>query len=161
MRGHATAGVLAILFLSSCATVGEGVTGAMLEPLEQALTVPVSDLTDRVLKGEARAQYALSLVYRYGLQGQAASREKADRLQRAAREPRRFDTVSKPIHYGDGSRGSYLMEQPHYDVTLFEMLAIDRCAEALNAGKSDEATQRKCGGAVRFDRLKALWRAGR
>lgn len=41
------------------------------------------------------------------------------------------------------------------------MLAIDRCAEALNAGKSDEATQRKCGGAVRFDRLKALWRAGR
>ncbi|MCA1935425.1 MAG: hypothetical protein LDL37_08235 [Asticcacaulis sp.] len=41
------------------------------------------------------------------------------------------------------------------------MLAIDRCAEALNAGKSDEATQRKCGGAVRFDRLKALWGAER
>lgn len=58
--------LMATLGLTGCVTIS--ISGALTQ-LEDALDVTPTGLESRAGGGDARAQYSLSIVYRYGLDG--------------------------------------------------------------------------------------------
>ncbi|ESQ89973.1 hypothetical protein [Asticcacaulis benevestitus] len=144
--------------MTGCATLGSQGGPHSLDLLRRALTTPVDVLVSQASQNEGRAQYALAIVYEYGLHSAPVDRAKAAELKRAAIAPHGTMPITQYIVGLNGKPGrTAIINVPRYDVTVFEGQANDLCAEALNVGAATDDAYDKCRGAKIFHDLQRLW----
>ncbi|MBO9559385.1 MAG: hypothetical protein J7515_12510 [Caulobacter sp.] len=81
--GRGLAALCFCMGLQACATVRQPAL-ADLALLSTTLTEPVEALSDRAAEGQAQAQFAMALLYAYGLRGVALDQPQAALLRRKA-----------------------------------------------------------------------------
>jgi hypothetical protein len=126
--------------------------------LRSALTDPIDQLDILAEKGEARPQYALAIVYEYGLRGKPRQPSFANTLKQKAMAMRGYTTITQYIAGLNGAPGrTVLINTPNYIISPYEAQANDSCAALLNESINYERSVKTCGGQVTYDELKTLW----
>lgn len=147
---------LACLSLTACITFVP--TSATMGILKMALTAPLIDLETRANKGEARSQYALGIIYTYGLRGKSKNAYLAGSLKQKAVAQRGTLPITQYIHGINGAPSrTHIINVAHYDLTSFEADAVDSCASFLAKKQNDEEAVKACGGQDSLNTLQALW----
>lgn len=126
--------------------------------LYYALTTPVSQIELEAGQGEAEAQYALGLVYQYGLHGALKDEAKARDLKQRAMASRGYTPITQYIAGLDGKPGrTAIINVPKHGVPAYKAQSNAACAKALSEARSDLKAQLDCGGAESFRVLQSLW----
>jgi hypothetical protein len=126
--------------------------------LREALSTPVDDLRARADKGEARAQFSLSLIYQYGLRQVSVDLGQATSLRQKAMVSRGYTPIVQYIPGLKGKPGrTTIINLPRYDVSGFEAKLNQTCAEALNAGQDTPEAFSACGNEMAYREFKPLW----
>lgn len=142
--------------MTGCASVP--ITNVSLDLLEDALDLSPSQLEGRAEAGEARAQYSLSIVYRYGLNGTDRDEARAGELRRKAVATRGYTPITQYIAGLNGNPGrTAIINIPRYDVNAYEAQLNDKCATALVANRENSAAFDACMGQDNFYRLAQKW----
>lgn len=134
---------LAVALLTGCTTVApsplQTTDRGVSDPLMQALTAPVDHLEDAASRGEASAQFALSIVLTHGLQGQSPdlSRAAALRSEALARRPGLTLTQYIPGINGQAGRVVPLVVQGAMGFPGPIAARLDGCVETLRKSASD------------------------
>ncbi len=149
--------------LSGCATLTPEKKALMFQPIDMALTHPTETLEAEARAGQSRAQYALSLVSRYGLRGEAPDRPTADAWRRKALAPRGSTPVTTYLAGVGGRQGRvFSVNLPTYDLSFADDSILANCAgrlatAALEANEAGSRAEAACGGGVIFSRLRTAW----
>lgn len=147
--------------LTGCATMaGGGATSLGL--LRMALATPVATLSANAEHGDARSQFALSIVYQYGLYHTPRDGGEASRLRQKAMARRGTTSITQYIPGLNGAPGrTAIINVPEYGVTAFEARESLGCASALDAGQDTEAAFRSCRDQATYFELKPQWERAR
>lgn len=145
------------LIVTGCATLSSQGPHS-LDLLRNALTTPVDVLESQASQNDGRAQYALAIVYEYGLHSVPADRGRAAELKRAAIASHGTMPITQYIAGLNGKPGrTAIINVPRYDVTVYEGRANDDCAQALSADHADVNAYKLCQGESSYMTLKSLW----
>jgi hypothetical protein len=151
--------IIASLFsagLSGCATAPDG--AASLDIIDKAVNLAPEDLERRVADGDERAQYALSIVYRYGLNGRERDVHRAADLRIRALGKRNHVTASQRVMGGGGQTGMAAAgPAPSNGVNSYVGRQNDDCAAALASGREGQPQFDACGGEESFRTLRDKW----
>lgn len=141
--------------LCGCTTVpGDS---ASLDILDKALDIAPAELEKRIADGDERAQYALSIVYRYGLNGREQDVHRAADLRVQALGKRTFVTASQRM-VGAGTQGAPVVgPAPRNGVNSYDGRVNDACAAALASGRDSAAEAEACGGEASYRSLRDRW----
>lgn len=143
--------------LSACVTA-RATAPADLGLLTIALTEPIEDLRSRADAGQARAQYALALLYAYGARGVIPDQSQAAVLRRKALAARGYTPITTYIAGLRGKPGRVvIINTPRYELSPGQASRADQCAVALARGEESPAAVEACAGPEAFARLKGLW----
>lgn len=154
-RGAAILGLC--VGLQACATVRPSAS-ADLGLLTIALTEPVESLRDRAGAGEAKAQYAMALLYVHGLRGVARDPVEAALLRKKALGARGYTPITTYIAGLHGKPGRVaIINVPRYELDAGGVSRIDQCVAVLARGGHDPAGVDACAGPEAFERLDTLW----
>jgi hypothetical protein len=151
------------LVLGLCIGLWGCVTPRQTEPadlsvLEQALVEPVEILRQHADAGQARAQFALAVLYAYGARGLAQDSEHAESLRRRALAARGYTPITTYVAGLHGKPGRVsIINVPRYDLDTVQAMRIEHCAGVLARGESGLAAVEACAGSAQFSHLKALW----
>jgi len=154
--------------LCGCAsTPGEDESSAW-RPIYLALTAPMDQLNSDAELGRTSAQYALSIVNRYGLRGARPDPKAADVWLSRAWSARRV-AVALPLTSGGGLFGELpASARPEVDLKFDLSPAQDtltRQCLSLLAGQTPPARLKTalargvCGGGANYGRLRTAWPA--
>lgn len=148
----------AAFIVTGCATFSPQAGPHSLDLLRSALTTPVDVLESQASRNDGRAQYALAIVYEYGLHSASADRGRAAELRRAATASHGSMPITQYIAGLNGKPGrTAIINVPRYDVTIYEGRANDGCAQALNADHASPSDYELCHGESSYMTLKSLW----
>lgn len=161
MRGLRTKFTVSVMLLltgaTGCATVGDGTVGS-LTILQMALTTPVSTLETQAANNDGKAEYALGIVYEYGLHHTSKNGSEAFKLKRHAVASKGYTPITQYIPGLNGKPGrTAIINTPRYDVTVAEGRMNDACATALHNGIVSADTVMRCGGEGSYSSLRELW----
>ncbi|CAN5539823.1 hypothetical protein BH10PSE4_BH10PSE4_44800 [soil metagenome] len=122
--------------------------------LDAALSQPLGVLRARSEAGEARAQYAMAILYAHGRRGVAVDVALADSLRGRALAPRGFTPITTYIAGLRGRPGRVaIITVPRYELDAVQALRIDRCVDVLARGLQARSAMAACGGVTEYDRL--------
>lgn len=159
--GLATALLLPAL-LAGCATGGPSsapLTG--LSPLVDALNAPVEDLAAAAERGDASAQYGLSVLAADGLRGVPKDTARAEQLRRRATSPKSSTPITQYIPGINGAPGrTAIINLPQYDPAMAGLPFMDACVKALRTGKAATTLSAACGPPEVYDWLRVRWAGG-
>ena len=150
-----------------CVTLGPAQQADLTRPLAIALLTPRAAVQARAETGEAEAQLALAIIYRYGLNAAPIDPREAARWVGKAGGPRGFIPVTQYIAGYKGRPGRVITTSiPRYDVSAMQVAVLNRCTALLSAPPASvEATHQLaegvCGGPANYARLSALWARAR
>jgi hypothetical protein len=152
-----------IFILSGCATMPEN-SSTPLDIVEQALTERASELEARILteggESQAKAQYALGIIYQYGLNGTPRDVARAAQFKSKATSMRGYLPITQYIPGLNGAPGlTHIINVPKYDLSIGQARRVDICVKALNVGQQNNEANVACGGREAFISLYTLWRA--
>ncbi|MDC7684217.1 hypothetical protein PQU92_13075 [Asticcacaulis sp. BYS171W] len=148
-----------VLGLMGCATLA-GDPHADLDILDTAMTSRVEDLQPQADGGVARAQLALAVVYRFGLNGTPKNLPAAFRLRQKATAQRGYLPITQYIAGLNGAPGrTAIINIPRYDLTEPQAARVYACAEALEKGQVNSSGFSACGSEPRFRDLHPRWQA--
>lgn len=150
------AGLMLAVGLGACQTlVTTPSLSERLVPLDRALTAKPSELESAAASGNGEAQFSLSLVLAYGLNGRAPDRVAADGWRRRAIASRRFVPITQytAAFNGQPSRVN-IINVPTYDVSPAQITATDACVALLGGRPSPIGA---CGDADEAAHRMALW----
>lgn len=154
------ASMAVLLTLASCAIVPPTGTSVQQYVLRDALMSPLPDIETRAEKGNASAQYALSILYQYGLRGMPVSPDLASRLRASALTAKGAMPITQYIPGINGNPGrTAIINIPRYSVPGDLVAATDACVASLGATFPDPLAIIKCGGSDSYEQLKGLWTA--
>lgn len=155
IRKSITAAIAAVA-LTGCVTIP--INEASLGLLDYALDSAPDSLESRAETGDGRAQYALSVVYRYGLNGVPRDGGRATALRAKAVAQRGYTPITQYIAGLEGKPGrTAIINIPRHDVSAYEASINDACAATLSSGAETPAALETCGGQASFLSLKARW----
>lgn len=144
--------------VTGCATFSPQAGPHSLDLLRSALTTPVDVMETQASQNEGRAQYALAIVYEYGLHSAPVDRGRAAELRRAATASHGSMPITQYIAGLNGKPGrTAIINVPRYDVTAYEGRANDNCAQALSAERASTNDYELCQGESSYMTLKNLW----
>jgi hypothetical protein len=150
--------VAALVSLSSCAIVPPTGSPTPQYLLRDALTSPLGELEGRAEKGDARAQFGLSILYKYGLRGKQFDPVTASQWRGKALNARSTMPITQYIPGINGKPGrTAIINMPKSDLSAAEVEAADTCAARLGAGFPDLQATASCGGPGSFVQLSQLW----
>jgi len=141
--------------LSACAIpLTDYQRDAALQSVRMATTAEPSDLLARAEAGDATSQHALSIVLRYGLNGERPDPEQAAYWRRQAAAARGTMPITQytPAFGGAPSRVN-ILHVPRYAITEPELAIAEACAAALSEKRGDEV----CGDAETAAELARNW----
>ncbi|MCA3260097.1 MAG: hypothetical protein IM669_10250 [Phenylobacterium sp.] len=123
-----------------------------------ALTRSPADLRTAALAGSAVEQFALSLTYDAGLNGQGRDPQAAAywRNEATRRPASTFVTSYTPGSNGGPGRVA-VIPVPGDGYPLENAAAIDECLQVLQAPQWQVSDRRACGGTRSLDLLRARW----
>jgi len=153
--------VLGISFaLSGCASMPSAEKGVDFSLLRLALTSDPATLQAQADQGDGRAQFALGLIYRYGLHHIEANQQQAALLGSEALKRRGNTAITQYIPGINGKPGrTAIINMPKYDVSAAEAGQNQVCADALDHGQVEADSV--CGNAQTMQALTELWRQAR
>ncbi len=145
---------LAVVF-SGCATTGPVASSDPLALLRQALDASPETLQQAATRHDHQAEYALAIVYAYGLHGiQKDAAKAADLRARAQAAVYTPITQYVPGLHGKPGRTAIInMSTPGVDPMAAR--SSDACAQSLDDGRSDTTA---CGDEGRRAEFAAKWR---
>lgn len=147
------------LFAAGCSHMA-GVSADTLSPLRLALSQRPAALQERAERGEAAAQMALALTYRYRIGGADQNGPLADRLVDQATASRGSTPITTYIAGLNGKPGRVsTIFVPRYDVSPAAAAMNERCLYFLALNLWTSEARRACGGAQAHGVLSVLWRA--
>ncbi len=157
--------MLASLF--ACAGLSSTDSTETYRPIDLALSEPVEQLHFDAGFGQANAQYALSIIARYGLRGTAPDQKAADTWLARAWKARRLAVVttmepSKSAIYVGGVEGAKPEVVEQYDLSPSDDRLMRECLGLLTSTASIARLAKAfddgaCGGAANYQRLKTAW----
>ncbi|ESQ87821.1 hypothetical protein [Asticcacaulis benevestitus] len=151
-------GILSPLFFSACVSFNPVGEPNSLDILREALILSPSALEQPSERQSGRRQYALAIVYEYGLHGATPDRRHADELKRQALAPHGTRPITQYFQGVNGKPGrTALVYVSNFDLTESEALTNDLCASALENGRDNQANYESCLGEGSFKWLKQLW----
>jgi hypothetical protein len=156
------AALLLPVLLAGCATAGPSSTPlARLSPLVDALTAPVDEIAAGAERGEASAQYGLSVLAADGLRGVPKDPARAEQLRRRATSPKGNQAITQYIPGINGAPGrTAIINMPQYDPAMAGLPFMDGCVKALRTGKAATSLSAACGPTEMYDWLRVRWAGG-
>ena len=154
--------------LCGCANAPNQDSPAAWRPIDLALTSPMDQLNADAQLGQASAQYALSIVDRYGLRGARPDPKAADAWLARAWAARRMAVVMPLTNDGGVSLGQSARAEPQvdlqFDLSPGQDTFIQQCLALLAAPPPPARLKSAlaaggCGGEANYNRLKAAWLA--
>ncbi|ESQ78960.1 hypothetical protein AEYBE204_11090 [Asticcacaulis sp. YBE204] len=145
--------------IAGCATLA-GDPHADLDILETAMTSRAEDLQPQADGGVARAQLALAVVYKYGLNGTSKNLPASFRLRQKATAQRGYTPITQYIAGLNGAPGrTAIINIARFDLTEPQASRVFFCAEALEKGQMTASGFSACGSEQRFRDLHPRWLA--
>lgn len=142
--------------LTACVSLPMG--PASLALLDYALDTAPEILQRHADQGDARAQYALSLVYRFGLNGMPRSLYLSHNYRLKALAQRGYTPITQYIAGLNGAPGrTAIINVARYDISAFEAQANDACASALHRHDTSPSAVEVCGGEASHADLREKW----
>lgn len=161
-----TASFVALIAVCGCSGLPVRDDPSLWRPIDRALSEPLGDVRLDAASGSSSAQYALSILYRYGLRGVAPDRAAADSWLARAMAAKRVAprTALRPsgggIYVGEPAEVGPEVDL-QFDLTPDQDALIRRCLALLSADAAPPGripTPETCGGAAAFARMKSAWR---
>jgi hypothetical protein len=155
-----------IAILGGCASAAIQDSSAAWRPIDLALASPMDELRAEAELGQASAQYALSIVDRYGLRGAARDPKAADVWMSRAWAARRLAVEMPLTNDGGVSIGQSARAEPQvdlqFDLSPGQDALIRRCLDLLAdppppARLKGALAAGGCGGQANYSRLEAAW----